>query len=283
MKNTALSTAIATTAAALAIGFAGAPAASAEVATTTLGSAAALVDGGVTQSWTVTGLRPSSDVIPYPVQGRLWEATATGTAIAGDVQPVVSNFNARANNGDTYRVLFEVATPQGVNPAVLAPGQQTSGRLYFDVTGADPDSVVYNSLGTDLLLWVQPPPTTPGSGWTPGAPATTPAGTGSAEAPEGAPAPEAVPGSSTGTPIVEGGSQGTPIDGTGTTTAESATPGQNTGTAAAPNQSPTGSTDSTPATTGAAATGTGSDQTAATPPGSQGTPVTETPATSATG
>jgi hypothetical protein len=91
-------------------------------------------------------------VIPYPLAGALWEATATDTAIAGPVTPIVSNFNARARNGDTYRVLFGAATPQGVNPATIPPGhhppgRQTTGKLYFDVTGAESDSVVYNAGG----------------------------------------------------------------------------------------------------------------------------------------
>ena len=47
------------------------------------------------------------------------------------IQPIVSDLNARARNGDTYRTLFLVATPQGVNPAALAQGQQTSGKIYF--------------------------------------------------------------------------------------------------------------------------------------------------------
>nr|WP_322791046.1 DUF1942 domain-containing protein [Mycolicibacterium poriferae] len=82
------------------------------------------------------------------------EATATNTAVAGTVQPIVSDLNARARNGDTYRTLFLVATPQGVNPAALAQGQQTSGKIYFDVTGAQPDSVVYNDGGRDLAVWL---------------------------------------------------------------------------------------------------------------------------------
>lgn len=53
----------------------------------------------------------------------------------------------------------------------------THGAKYFDVTGAEPDSVVYNAGGPDLLLWVAPPPAATGSGagststgttWTPG-------------------------------------------------------------------------------------------------------------------
>ncbi|MBJ7386895.1 MAG: MPT63 family protein [Mycolicibacterium sp.] len=100
-------------------------------ATQPIGSQGKLVDGNVIQGWTVTGLKPSSDVIPYPVAGTLWEVTATDEAIQGGAIPIVSNFNARANDGQTYRALFGVATPQGVNPAGLAQGQSTSGKIYF--------------------------------------------------------------------------------------------------------------------------------------------------------
>ena len=36
----------------------------------------------------------------------------------------------------------------------LAEGQKSSGRIYFDVTGETPNSVVYNNGGEDLLIWV---------------------------------------------------------------------------------------------------------------------------------
>ena len=101
------------------------------VNTTHLGSQAELVDGNVVQGWTVTGLKVSTDTIPYQPQGTLWEATATDHAIQGSAIPIVSNFNARARDGQTYRALFGVATAQGVNPATLAQGQQTSGKVYF--------------------------------------------------------------------------------------------------------------------------------------------------------
>jgi hypothetical protein len=104
-------------AAAATVSIIGAPIASAEdVTTTTVGNQAKLVDGNVVQGWTISNLRTSSDVIPYPVAGTLWEATATDEAIQGSATPIVSNLNARARSGRTYRVLFEVATPQGVNP-----------------------------------------------------------------------------------------------------------------------------------------------------------------------
>ncbi len=67
-------------------GMIGAPLALAEaepaaVETTTLGSQGKLVDGTVIQGWTVTDLKQSSDTIPHPVAGTLWEATATDQAI----------------------------------------------------------------------------------------------------------------------------------------------------------------------------------------------------------
>ena len=202
-----------------------------------IGQQADLVNGDVTQGWTVTGLMPSSDPIPYQVRGTLWETTATDQAISGSAQPIVSNFNARAANGETYRSLWTVATPQGVNPATLAPGQKTTGKVYFDVTGAQPDSVVYNDGARDVLLWLKPAvtPATSGSsgssGWgsgsgsaasypsTSGTPAATgaaaPAATGAEAAVPGTPTPASAelapaPAGSVGTPL-PAGSVGTPI------------------------------------------------------------------------
>jgi len=120
-----------------------------------LGERGVLNNNGVVQGWTITDLRPSTDTIPYQVQGTLWEATATDEAIHGAVTPIVSNLNARAGDGPTYRALFFVATPQGVNPATLPEGQKTTGKVYFDVTGPAPDRVVYNDGVEDLLVWVQ--------------------------------------------------------------------------------------------------------------------------------
>jgi hypothetical protein len=241
-------TVLAAAATAGAVGLITAPISSAEdVTTTTVGSQAKLVDGNVIQGWTISDLRPSSDAIPYPVAGTLWEATATDEALQGSVTPIVSNLNARARSGDTYRVLFGVATPQGVNPATLPQGEKTSGKVYFDVTGAAPDAVVYSAGGQDLLAWAQvtPAPRQAGTQWTPPArsqtspapaatpatpvPAAAPAAPGTTPAPAapaatpvpaapGAPMPasaEVAPGAplpagSQGTPL-PAGSQGTPL------------------------------------------------------------------------
>jgi hypothetical protein len=178
------------------------------------------------QGWTISDLKPSSDAIPHPVNGTLWEATATDEALQGSATPIVSNINARAQDGQTYRALFGAATPQGVNPSTLAQGQETTGKVYFDVTGSTPDSVVYNSGGQDLAVWLQPAPSTSRSGtgstsYPSGryasespAPAATPAAIAApAEAPAAPPATGAqapLPTGSQGTPLPEG-SQGTPL------------------------------------------------------------------------
>ncbi|WP_158166301.1 MPT63 family protein [Mycolicibacterium smegmatis] len=152
----------------------------AQVSANPLGSQARLENGDVVQAWTISDLKPSSDPIPYAVQGTLWEATATDEAVSGSVIPIVSNLNARAANGENYRVLFQVATPQGVNPSTLAPGQKTTGKVYFDVTGEAPTTVVYNDGERDLLAWSQtaasttsPRPAATGSGTSASTPART--------------------------------------------------------------------------------------------------------------
>jgi hypothetical protein len=234
------------------IGILGAPLAAADdlttattATTTTIGNEAKLTDGNVVQGWTISNLKASTDVIPYPVAGTLWEATATDQAIAGSSTPIVSNLNARASDGRTYRVLFGVATPQGVNPATLGQGQKTSGKVYFDVVGESPDSVVYSTSGQDRLVWVQPPPQLPTSNGggsytsspvasaTPGTP-TTPttapgAIPGAPASAEGTSVPGAsLPAGSQGTPLVPG-SQGTPLP-----AGSSGTPAVPAGTEGAP-------------------------------------------------
>ncbi|MDA2889630.1 DUF1942 domain-containing protein [Mycolicibacterium sp. BiH015] len=218
-----------TTVAAVAVALTGASVASAETETQWLGQPGELVNGNVVQHWTVSHLKPSSDVIPYRPSGTLWEATASDEAISGNVTPIISNLNARAKNGDTYRVLFGVATEQGVNPSTLAQGQKTSGKIYFDVTGEAPDSVFYSNGDGEQLLWLQPPPVPAATGSGSGGSSSYNTGTSSssgssestpAESPEAAPAsaaptsmpaaPTAMPAGSAGTPLPEG-SSGTPL------------------------------------------------------------------------
>ncbi|WP_343709019.1 DUF1942 domain-containing protein [Mycobacterium sp.] len=165
------------------------------------------------QAWTVSNLKQSSDVIPYQPHGTLWEATATDEAVQGGATPIVSDLNATSPGGQTYRVLYQVATPQGINPAGLAQGQKTTGKVYFDVTGDNPNAVVYREAGgQDLASWVQS--TTPGGGGravksgTGGQSTATPANKPATSAGNATP----TPAGSQGTPI-PAGSQGTPATG----------------------------------------------------------------------
>lgn len=148
---------LATFATAAGVGIAGVPTASADnyPVNQNFGTQERLndADGAVITGWTVSNLHPSNDPIPYQPHGKLWEATATVKAIRGTVTPLVADFNARAANGQNYPELGNVATAQGVNPANVPQGQQTTGKLYFDVVGPNPNSVVYNAGGRDLLIW----------------------------------------------------------------------------------------------------------------------------------
>ena len=118
------------------------------------GEQAILNEGATVTGYTVTGLAPSADTIPYPVAGELYEATVTVDAIAGWVTPWVPLFNARAESGQSYRVLVNVWTPQGLSGAAVPPGGSSTGKIYFDVVGDVPNSVVYNNGDHDLLAWV---------------------------------------------------------------------------------------------------------------------------------
>ena len=88
-------------------------------------------------TYTVEGLNPSSDAVPH--NGQLYEAVVNVDA-RGAV-PMVAMFNARAQSGANYRVI----------------GGTAPGKLYFDVVGDVPNSVVYNDGVQDLLTWIPGP------------------------------------------------------------------------------------------------------------------------------
>jgi len=92
-------------------------------------------------TYTVLGLTPSSDAVFH--NGRLYEATVN---VDGGI-PIAAMFNARAQSGDNYRVI----------------GGGLPGKLYFDVVGDTPNSVVYNDGVQDLLAWVSPTPISSGA------------------------------------------------------------------------------------------------------------------------
>ena len=121
-----------------------------------LGSALTMTDsvGQVVLSWKVSDLKPSSDVMPgYPVAGKVWEATATITAISGSVTPAISQFNAVAPNQAAYRVLWQVASPTNISGATIPQGAQATGKIHFDVTGPSPTTVTMNNGMEDLMVW----------------------------------------------------------------------------------------------------------------------------------
>lgn len=214
MKNTAAVTAVAAFAASA--GLLNAAPVCADTAAEPL-PAGQHVLGGPAQigdsTWTVSNLKPSSDAIAYHPAGTLWEATATDEATHSSTTPIVSNLNARAHSGQTYRELFQIASPNGINPAGLTQGQKASGKLYFDVTGDAPDSVTYNAGGPDLALWVQPPPSAGAGG---GARTIAPAGSPvTAATPTNPPAvqPAAHPGGGSAGTVIPGAAQATPPPG----------------------------------------------------------------------
>ncbi|MDX1877905.1 DUF1942 domain-containing protein [Mycolicibacterium sp. 141076] len=122
-----------------------------------VGSHQRLTDAGgaVVQDWTLTGLHASADAAPgYPLAGRLWEATVTVRAVSGAVTPVIPNFSAMGTDHRSYPVLWQLASPAGVSGATLAEGQTATGKVYFDVTGADPAMVSYSSGGPKpAMMW----------------------------------------------------------------------------------------------------------------------------------
>jgi hypothetical protein len=92
-------------------------------------------------TYTVQGLQRSSDAVFH--NGRLYEAMVTND---GGI-PIAAMFNARALSGQNYRVI----------------GGGIPGKLYFDVVGDTPNSVVYSDGVQDLLVWVSPTPISSGA------------------------------------------------------------------------------------------------------------------------
>ena len=163
MERRLLTGAVAATAVVFSIG--GAPLASASSNVEVVGIEESLDDpSGPAIAYTVTKILPSSDPVAYPVAGQLYEASVMARAIRGTVIPVVPFFNARAESGANYPVLTNVSSLSG---AQLGEGAATDGKIYFDVVGDVPNSVVYNDGPEDLLAWIQPTagdPMTGGSG-----------------------------------------------------------------------------------------------------------------------
>jgi hypothetical protein len=120
-----------------------------------LGTEETLVNGGVVQGWTVSDLQPSTDAINASIRGKLWEATATDKAIQGQAMPLPFRFSARTPSGQDYGYVLGVPTPPSFSWNYIPQGQSATGKLYFDVTGDNPNGVVYRTGPADLLIWAK--------------------------------------------------------------------------------------------------------------------------------
>ncbi|MUL84806.1 MULTISPECIES: DUF1942 domain-containing protein [unclassified Mycolicibacterium] len=98
--------------------------------------------------YTVSNLQPSGH------NDGVWSADVTARAVSGSPTPNVADFNARAANNSTYADMKGNET-EGLPNQPIAPGTQTTGKIYFDVRGGTaPDSVVYRDAGgTDKVVW----------------------------------------------------------------------------------------------------------------------------------
>jgi hypothetical protein len=98
--------------------------------------------------YTVGNLQPSGH------NDGIWYSDVTAIGVKGSATPVIADFNARAVNSSSYWVM-KGNEPDGLPNQPIAPGTQTTGRLYFDVRGGTaPDSVVYrDASGTDKVVW----------------------------------------------------------------------------------------------------------------------------------
>src|ERR1700757_492664 len=135
------------------------------------GTSQQLVNGPMIINYTVSNLQPSTVAIPgYTPKGTLYQADVTARSDAGLNTPMVNDFIARGPNGQNYRVIDKVAAPGSLNPAPIPQGQESTGTLYFDVTGAAPNGVAYNDGGQDILIWTSNVP-----GGSAPAPSATPA------------------------------------------------------------------------------------------------------------
>src|ERR1700734_2572445 len=142
------------------------------------GTSEPLIDGPLVTNYTVSNLQPSSVAIPgYTPKGTLYQADVPVRSDGGLVSPMVNAFIARGPDGQNYRVIDKVQAPGSLNPAPIPPGSESTGTLYFDVTGAPPNGVVYNDGMQDILIWTS----------------NVPGGAGPAVAPNSSPVPGAPP------------------------------------------------------------------------------------------
>ena len=83
--------------------------------------------------YTVYPLKPSNDPVPH--NGKLYSAKLK---VTGGI-PILTGFGARAQSGEYYPAIF---------------GASNVGKLYFDIVGPEPNSVVWNDGVRDILVWI---------------------------------------------------------------------------------------------------------------------------------
>jgi hypothetical protein len=112
------------------------------------GQSAEIPSPGGAINYTVSNLQPSGH------NDGVWYSDVTATGVSGSPTPNIADFNARAVNSSTYAVM-KGNEVDGLANQPIAPGAQTTGRLYFTVkSGTAPDSVVYRDAGgTDKVVW----------------------------------------------------------------------------------------------------------------------------------
>ncbi len=152
-KWTKITTTSASAFAVAAAGIGAAASASASATPAPFGTSQKLMDGISVSQYTVENLQPSNDMVNVPINGQLYEATVKVDAEQGTVTPAIPFFNARADNGQNYRVLFQAPAPEGISGMTLTQGKESNGKIYFDVTGSKPTSVAYNDAVSDRLVW----------------------------------------------------------------------------------------------------------------------------------
>ena len=182
VNKTAVKTAIVAGGIAATSVFAAATASAAPPNIQPFGASEPLIDGALVTNYTVNNLQPSNAAIPgYTPKGTLYQADITARSDGGLVTPMVNDFIARGPNGQNYRVIDKVQAPGSLNPAPIPQGSESTGTLYFDVTGAPPNGVAYNDGMQDILIWTSnmqggsapAPSTSPAPGGPPGPAAHT--------------------------------------------------------------------------------------------------------------
>lgn len=93
--------------------------------------------------YAVGKLAPSSDAVPH--NGTLYAAKLVVDGFGANYPIFIERFGARAESGDFYPSIW---------------GASNAGKLYFDVVGPIPNSVVFNDGTRDLLAWVPGDPGT---------------------------------------------------------------------------------------------------------------------------